>query len=119
MGICMALWGVVSGLTALSTNYVSLVVLRFFLGIVEAPCTQMSPSVPPYPYSFQANFAALCKVYPGAIFLLSIFYTRKEVATRLAILYTASILSTAFSGLIAAAIFATIDGAHGLRGWRW
>lgn len=51
--------------------------------------------------------------------MLSIFYTRKEVATRLAVLYTASILSTAFSGLIAAAIFSTIDGAHGLRGWRW
>lgn len=58
-------------------------------------------------------------VYPGAIFLLSIFYTRKEIATRLAILYSANILSTALSGLIAAATFATIDGAHGIAGWRW
>lgn len=58
-------------------------------------------------------------VYPGAIFLLSIFYTRKEVATRLAILYSANILSTAFSGLIAVATFSTIDGAHGIEGWRW
>lgn len=60
-----------------------------------------------------------CLVYPGAIFLLSIFYTRKEIATRLAILYSANILSTAFSGLIAAATFATIDGSLGIEGWRW
>lgn len=58
-------------------------------------------------------------VYPGALFLLSIFYTRKEIATRMAILYSANILATAFSGLIAAATFATIDGARGLAGWRW
>lgn len=58
-------------------------------------------------------------VYPGAIFMLSIFYTRTEVAFRLAVLYAGSILSTAFSGLIAAATFATLDGARGLEGWRW
>ncbi|KZZ91134.1 Major facilitator superfamily domain, general substrate transporter [Moelleriella libera RCEF 2490] len=95
MGVCMALWGVVSGLTAVANSYSGLVLLRFFLGVVEAP------------------------FYPGALFLLSIYYTRKEVATRLAILYSANIMSTAFSGLIAAATFATLDGAHGLRGWRW
>ncbi|CAM1501332.1 Fc.00g104940.m01.CDS01 [Cosmosporella sp. VM-42] len=95
MGLCTGLWGVVCGLTALSQSYTSLLLVRFFLGVVEAP------------------------FYPGAIFLLSIFYTRKEVATRLAILYAANILSTAFSGLIAAAVFSTIDGAHGIAGWRW
>lgn len=38
MGICMALWGVVSGLTAVTQNYVGLVLVRFFLGVAEAPC---------------------------------------------------------------------------------
>ena len=39
MGICMALWGVVSGLTAATHNYIGLLLVRFFLGVAEAPCT--------------------------------------------------------------------------------
>lgn len=56
--------------------------------------------------------------YPGAIYIISQFYTRTEVATRIAILYTGNILATAFAGLIAAGIF-QLDGAHGMAGWRW
>lgn len=29
------------------------------------------------------------------------------------------LIATAFSGLIAAAVFAHLDGAHGLAGWQW
>jgi MFS family permease len=54
-----------------------------------------------------------------AIYLLSLFYTRREIALRIGVLYSANILATSFSGLIAAATFATIGGAHGLEGWRW
>ncbi|OBT56988.1 hypothetical protein VE04_03394 [Pseudogymnoascus sp. 24MN13] len=56
---------------------------------------------------------------PGALYLLSAFYTRKEVATRIAILYSGNIFATSFAGLIAAATFASIDGAHGFKGWQW
>lgn len=54
--------------------------------------------------------------YPGALYILSVFYTRKELATRIAWLYTGQVVSTACSGLIAAAVFATLDGAHGIAG---
>jgi len=47
------------------------------------------------------------------------FYTRKEIATRVSILYAGNIVAVAFAGLIAAATFSTLDGAHGLQGWRW
>lgn len=57
--------------------------------------------------------------YPGAIYLISLFYTRKETATRLAIFYTGNLLASTFSGLIAAGVFAGLDGVHGLSGWRW
>jgi MFS family permease len=50
---------------------------------------------------------------------LSLFYTRKEIALRIGVLYSANILATSFSGLIAAATFATLGGAQGLEGWRW
>ncbi|KAI4737870.1 major facilitator superfamily transporter [Aureobasidium sp. EXF-12298] len=56
---------------------------------------------------------------PGAVYLLSIFYNRKEIATRIAILYTGNILATAFAGLIAAGIFHGMDGSAGLAGWQW
>ena len=34
-------------------------------------------------------------------------------------LYCAQILATGFSGLIAAGIFAGLDNARGIEGWRW
>ena len=51
--------------------------------------------------------------------MLSIFYTRKEIATRISILYTGNILATAFAGLIAAGIFHGMDDLAGISGWRW
>lgn len=95
MASFMALWAVVSGLTATVHNYTGLVLVRFFLGFVEAP------------------------FYPGALYMLSIFYTKRELSLRIAIFYTGNIAANAFTGLIAAAVFATLDGSHGLEGWRW
>jgi len=91
----MAAWATVATLTACVHNYTGLVLVRFFLGVVEAP------------------------FYPGALYLLSIFYTRKEIATRVSILYAGNILAISFAGLIAAATFATLDHKHGISGWRW
>ncbi|KAE9974876.1 hypothetical protein EG327_008628 [Venturia inaequalis] len=95
MGLAMMLWAVISALTAVCNNFVGLLMVRFFLGICQAP------------------------YYPGAVYLLSIFYTRKEVATRIAILYTGNILAQAFAGLIAAGIFHGLDDVAGIAGWRW
>lgn len=56
--------------------------------------------------------------YPGALYLLSIFYTKKEIGTRISILFTANICGTAFAGFIAIGCF-KLDGRAGLAGWRW
>ncbi|KAF4764269.1 hypothetical protein N7455_010892 [Penicillium solitum] len=95
MSGCMALWAVVSACTALTKSYIGLLLVRFFLGVTEAP------------------------FYPGALFLLSVFYTRKEIALRISILYTGNIVATAVAGLIAAATFATLDQHMNLKGWQW
>lgn len=50
--------------------------------------------------------------------MISMFYTKKEMATRMAILYTGNMLASSFSGLIAAAVF-QLDGRHELAGWQW
>lgn len=116
MAVCMAIWAIVSACTALAHNYIGLLMVRFFLGITEAPyypgksLTSMNKFEPLY---------LLCSCSLGAMYLLSLFYTRKEIATRLSILYSANIIATATSGLIAAATFETLDGVHGLEGWRW
>ncbi|OOO04040.1 major facilitator superfamily MFS_1 [Aspergillus oryzae] len=89
MSGCMALWAVVSALTALAKDFKGLLLVRFFLGVT------------------------------GALYMLSIFYTRKEIATRISILYTGNILATAFAGLIAAGIFHGMDNLAGISGWQW
>lgn len=90
----MALWAIVSTLTAVAKDFKGLLVTRFFLGITEAP------------------------FYPGALYILATFYTRQEIATRISILFTANICGTAFAGLIAIGIF-QMDNVAGITGWRW
>ena len=58
-------------------------------------------------------------VQPGCLYYLSAWYTRKELVKRTALLYSGSLLSGAFSGLIAAGITNNLNGARGLSAWRW
>ena len=92
---CMIVWGMISGATAACHTYGGLLAIRFFLGFVEAA------------------------YFPGCLFFLSSWYTRKELALRTAMLYSGSLISGAFSGLIAAGITGNMDGLKGLRAWRW
>ena len=59
------IWSGVSAATCGVTDYRGLIGVRFALGLVEAP------------------------LLPGAVYLLGCWYTRKEVAFRMAILYSA------------------------------
>lgn len=88
-------WSGVSAATCGVTNYKGLWAIRFSLGVVEAP------------------------LFPGAVYLMSCWYTRKELALRLAILYTGQTLAFCVAGLISAAVFGTLTGKYGLAGWQW
>ncbi|RAL05491.1 putative MFS transporter [Aspergillus ibericus CBS 121593] len=91
----MMLWGIISTCTAGAQSYAGLVTVRFFLGFVEAA------------------------YFPGCLYFLSAWYTRKELGFRTAALYSGSLISGAFSGLIAAGITENMDYKMGLRAWRW
>lgn len=91
----MIVWGIISGATAGVQSFGGLAAVRFFLGFVEAA------------------------YFPGCLFYLSAWYTRKELGFRTAILFSGSLLSGAFSGLISAGITNGLDGAKNLRAWRW
>ncbi|KAI0147036.1 allantoate permease [Xylariaceae sp. FL1272] len=95
LGLAMTIWGVISASQAATRSFAGLVVARFFLGFAEAP------------------------FFPGAIFLMSSWYTRAEMAHRIAWFYSGSSLANAFGGLIGAGVLANLSGAHGIAGWRW
>ncbi|KAI0130277.1 major facilitator superfamily transporter [Xylariales sp. AK1849] len=92
---CALIWSTVSACTGLVNSYGNLIACRFLLGFLEAP------------------------YYPGALYLLSIFYTRKEIASRVAILFSAQMAGLGFANLIAAGIFDGLHDIRGLSGWRW
>ncbi|KAL5114255.1 hypothetical protein ACEQ8H_007864 [Pleosporales sp. CAS-2024a] len=92
---CMVIWGIISGATAACQSFGGLVACRFFLGFIEAA------------------------YFPGCLFYLSSWYTRKELGLRTAVLYSGSLIAGAFGGLITAGITSNMDGTRGLRAWRW
>ncbi|KAL4889342.1 major facilitator superfamily domain-containing protein [Aspergillus ambiguus] len=91
----MVLWGALTCIMAAIKDFKHLVVLRTLLGCVEA------------------GFA------PGVLLVLSSWYKRTEQSRRFGVYISAAILSGAFGGLLAAGIIQGLEGAHGLRGWRW
>ena len=91
----MIIWAVVSACTAATSNAAGLLVLRFVLGLVEAP------------------------FYPGAVYFLSCWYTKKELGKRMALLICGLLLSNAFAGLISAGILDGMGGVGKLAAWRW
>ncbi|KAI1498278.1 major facilitator superfamily domain-containing protein [Biscogniauxia marginata] len=91
----MTAWSIVTLCTFLVHDYKTMLVSRLILGIVESP------------------------FYPGALYMLSMFYTRKEIATRMSVFYTGNMAASAFSGLISAPVFSGLGGRRGLAGWQW
>ncbi|KAJ9111496.1 hypothetical protein QFC22_006523 [Naganishia vaughanmartiniae] len=88
-------WGIVSMCCGFLKNKEGLIAMRFLVGVAEAP------------------------FFPGALLILSSFYTRKEIAIRIAIMYSGNSLSNCFGGLIAAGVISGMEGKGGLRGWQW
>ncbi|KAL0574877.1 hypothetical protein V5O48_007089 [Marasmius crinis-equi] len=95
IGACVVGWGLTSAMTGVTHNFAGILTCRIFIGLPEAA------------------------FYPGAIYLLSRWYTKKELAFRSAILYGGLLISNAFGSLMAAGILANMEGKRGIRAWRW
>ncbi|RHZ64525.1 hypothetical protein CDV55_107599 [Aspergillus turcosus] len=95
LGFFTAAWGLVSLLTSQVKSFGGIVACRFIMGLVEAP------------------------FFAGVLFYLSKWYTKKELALRMSIFYSGSLLSGAFGNLIAAGILKGLAGKHGLAAWQW
>ncbi|KAG2366718.1 major facilitator superfamily domain-containing protein [Suillus spraguei] len=95
IGACVIGWGLTSAMTGVTTNFAGIIVCRIFIGLPEAA------------------------FYPGIMYLLSRWYTRKELAARSAWFYCGLLISNAFGSLVAAGILAKMQGVLGLAAWRW
>ncbi|CAG9989301.1 unnamed protein product [Clonostachys byssicola] len=95
MAIVTCAWGTVSALTALVRGFSGLLACRLVLGFVEAP------------------------FFPGVMFALSKWYTRDELAFRMAIFFSGNLFAGAFGHLLAAGILGGIGHALGLTPWQW
>ncbi|KAL5334759.1 major facilitator superfamily domain-containing protein [Aspergillus crustosus] len=92
---CAATWGAISAVTAAVHNATGAILCRFFLGCVEA------------------------SLFPGSIYFLSRWYTRREMQLRVTLLNVGNLVAQAFGGLIAAGILGRMEGTAGIRAWRW
>ncbi|KAJ7492005.1 MFS general substrate transporter [Mycena latifolia] len=90
----MVMWGLIMTLQGLAHNFGSLAGLRWMLGTFEAG------------------------LYPGMAYHLSCWYKRSELGIRTALFTSATTLSGAFGGLLAAAI-SNMDGVGGKPAWAW
>lgn len=90
----MVLWGIATMGQGLVRTKGGLIAMRFLLGLFEAG------------------------LYPGCLYLISMYYKRFELQWRFSLFFCSSILSGAFGGLLAYAI-ANMAGVANYGGWRW
>ncbi|KAH6887731.1 putative allantoate permease [Thelonectria olida] len=88
-------WGLITGLMAMVTSAKQVYILRVFLGLCES------------------------SAWPGMMTLLMHWYTPTELAKRMGFYHSCQAVGSMMSGALQAAITKTMEGHHGLAGWRW
>lgn len=92
MEVC---WGVFTFAQAGMHNVGELYAFRFLVGF------------------FESSF------FPSLLYVLGSWYTKTELAKRVALFHMTAPLGSAFGGYLQAAVYKTLDGTHDLAGWRW
>lgn len=94
MSFQVLLFGVVATMQVFLKNRTGFLISRLALGLAEAG------------------------YIPGAIYTLSTWYVKKELAKRVAILFFGMFGGNAISPLLASGIL-KLSGARGMKGWQW
>jgi hypothetical protein len=94
ISVVMIIWGMISTLSGNVNNFGGMVAIRFCIGFVEAA------------------------FLPGALLILSKWYTKRELTLRNAILFCGNLISNAFSSLVGAAVLGNMEGTLGHEAWR-
>ncbi|CAF3612373.1 hypothetical protein SNK03_003697 [Fusarium graminearum] len=93
--LMMVLWGCLTMVTASVQSPKSIMVIRFFQGICEA------------------------STFVGTHYILGSWYTERELGKRSGIFTASGLAGTMIGGFIQTGIHSSMDGNHGLSGWRW
>ncbi|GME65909.1 Vitamin h transporter [Neofusicoccum parvum] len=88
-------WGILTFAQSRVTNVRQLYVLRFFVGLLEAP------------------------VFAGTHFILGSWYRKQELFKRAGTWFICNSLGTMVSGYLQAAAYTNLSGVAGMAGWRW
>ncbi|GAA6052636.1 hypothetical protein JCM3770_003905 [Rhodotorula araucariae] len=88
-------WGSLTMVTAAAKSTSHLCAIRFFQGMAEA------------------------STFVGAHLIMGSWYTETELCKRGAIFSSAAQIATLFSGVMQARIYTSMNGLHGLEGFRW
>jgi MFS family permease len=94
LGTAVNLWGIVMMCFAFAQNWQTLAALRAVLGIFESA------------------------LFPGAAFLISCWYPRKQMALRSVVFYITSAVAGSFAKPLGYC-FSLLNGRNGWSGWRW
>ncbi|KAF4122165.1 MFS transporter, ACS family, pantothenate transporter, partial [Geosmithia morbida] len=93
--LTMLLWGALTMVTASAQRPQSIMAIRFFQGIFESTS------------------------FVGAHYILGSWYTEKELGKRSGLFTSSGLAGTLIGGFIQTGIHESLDGRHGLSGWRW
>ncbi|KAL4955889.1 major facilitator superfamily domain-containing protein [Aspergillus filifer] len=91
----MIIWGALTMVTAAVANPQGIMAIRFFLGLAES------------------------STFVGTHYILGSWYTERELGKRSGIFTASGLAGTMFGGFIQTGIHSSMDGMHGLSGWRW
>ncbi|KAJ7056785.1 pantothenate transporter liz1 [Mycena amicta] len=95
LAFCEIGWGVWTFAQAGATSSQQMYAFRFMVGLFESA------------------------FFPCLLYLMGSWYTKTELAKRLAIFHLTGSVGTAMSGYLQAAVYNNLDGHAGLAGWRW
>lgn len=91
----MLAWGLLTLGTGFVHNVTSIMVIRFFQAAIEA------------------------STFVGTHYVLGSWYKREEIGKRAAVFTSSGLAGSMFSGFLQGGIHRSLDGKHGLAGWRW
>ncbi|KAG2369174.1 major facilitator superfamily domain-containing protein [Suillus spraguei] len=91
----MIIWGTISTLTGITQNYTQILTTRLLLGFAEAP------------------------FFPGALFLISAWYKRDELAVRVTFITCGNMFSSGLGTLFTSGMFTGMQGILDQVSWRW
>ncbi|KAH7350289.1 major facilitator superfamily domain-containing protein [Pyrenochaeta sp. MPI-SDFR-AT-0127] len=93
--LTMLLWSGLTMCSAACKTYEQLCAVRFFQGLMEA------------------------SLYSGTIYVLGSWYKPSEIAKRTAIFTAIGQMGSMFAGIMMTAMYKTMEGKSGLKGWQW